>query len=127
MKGDSVATKKWRASHPDEAWRAGAGDEEEEEGEPGKITRDGGGKVLTKACSECGVVHGRTKGKCRRCGTKLPSGARKPLWPRRRRQVTRKRTDTGSKGARRWKSSRKDERTETVEKDGEVMDQNGGK
>jgi len=89
MKRDSVATKEWRASHPDEARRAGEGDEEEEEGDPGEVTRDGGGKVLTKACSECGLVHGGTKKKCRRCGTKLPSGARKPQWPKRRRQVTR--------------------------------------
>jgi len=64
QKRDSVATKEWRASHPDEARRAGAGDEEEEEGEPGKITRDGGGKVVTEACSECGVVHEGTKDKC---------------------------------------------------------------
>jgi hypothetical protein len=30
-------------------------------------------------------------------------------------------------GVRRWESSRKDERTERVEKDGEVMDPNCGK
>jgi hypothetical protein len=30
-------------------------------------------------------------------------------------------------GARRWEIRRKDERTERVEKNGEVMDQNGGK
>jgi hypothetical protein len=29
MKRDSMASKEWRAIHPDEARRAGAGDEEE--------------------------------------------------------------------------------------------------
>jgi hypothetical protein len=86
QKRDPVAAKEWRERNPTVTY---FNDEEVEEDEPGMVTRDEGGKVLTKACTNCKMIHSGTDQKCKRCKTDLPSGARIPQNPMTREHVAR--------------------------------------
>jgi hypothetical protein len=95
QKRDTAAAKEWRENNPKE--NAVDDDEDAEEGEPGEVTRDGGGKALTKACRGCARIHGGTCRKCKRCYAKLPSGAREPQRPGRTEHVARTEDDYWSR------------------------------
>jgi hypothetical protein len=86
QKRDPAAAKEWREKNPTETY---FNDEEVEEGEPGRVTRDEGGKALTKACTNCKMIHSGTDQKCKRCHTDLPSGARLTQNPMTREHVVR--------------------------------------
>jgi hypothetical protein len=85
-KRDTAASKEWRETHREVR---GPIDEETMRSEPGTITIDEGGKVLTKACGDCGRIHDGREQICKECGVKLPSGARQAQYPMRREHVGR--------------------------------------
>ena len=87
QKRETAAVKEWREKHQTEP--VDDDDEEAEEGEPGMITRDGGGKALTKACRGCGRIHGGGNRIRKRCHAKLPGGARQAQCPAGTRRASR--------------------------------------
>ena len=80
---DTAAVKELPKTHPEVR---GPVDKEVERGEPGTATYERG-KVLTKACGDCGRTHGRGDCKCTECAAKLPWWARHALFPTRRAHV----------------------------------------